>query len=361
MKKNILLVNYSLELGGIERLLLEFCRELNKQDQFTLHMLVFSPLLGIKNEFEKENIHIIVLNKKPGVNFRLVPKIIKLIKELDIDIIHSHAQNTWFYSAIAALITKKPIISTIHSGNYKYQTMQKYRWNLLSLILSFITNKITTVGKHLQQDLLKLGVKQSKIINIYNGINYKKFEINTTKEVENALIIVARLCFQKNHLILFEAINIVRKKIPEIKLYVVGDGELFKELNLYIEKHHLSNNIIMMGQRNDINHLLHSKSIFILPSIIEGLPISLLEAMTSKRAIIASNIPANTEVVTDNQHALIVNPYDSQDIANKITTLYNDKLLQKRLAVHSYEHVKKHFSFHTMTEKYIDLYKEFTK
>jgi len=358
MKKNILFVNYSLGLGGIERLLLELSKKLNIENKYNIFMVVFSSLDGIKSEFENNNINVITLQKKEGLDFTLIFKLKDLIKELNIHLIHSQAQNTWLYSVLAAKLSNIPIISTIHSGTYKYDFKQKIRWNILTFLLSIITNKITTVGKHLEQDFYNLGVRKKKVVTIYNGVDFRKFNSENIEEVENALIIVARLCFQKNHLMLFKAINIAKNSIPDIKLYVVGDGYLQSELEEYINKNKLENNIIMMGKRDDIPFLLSSKSIFILPSIIEGLPISLLEAMSSKRAIIASDIPANTEVITDKTHGLIINPQDKYDIADKIIKLYLDKDLQETLANNAYHRVITEFSFEKMKEKYMALYKE---
>ncbi|MEH6625327.1 MAG: glycosyltransferase [Motiliproteus sp.] len=360
MKKiNVLLINYSLGVGGIEKLLLEFCKNSHKNHtEYKFHIVVFSSLKGIEEEFSKYDVNIISLNKKHGIDFELISKLTKVIEDLNIDIVHSHAQNTWLYGVLASRKTKKPIISTIHSGTYKYGFVKRFRWDLLSFLLSIYTDKIITVGMHLRQDLLRVGVRKKKVVSIHNGVNVEDFSGEHTADVENSLIIVARLCFQKNHMLLFEAINIVMRVIPDIKLYVVGDGELRNILEEYIAENKLEDNIFMLGRRDDISNLLNKKSIFVLPSIIEGLPVSLLEAMSSKKAIIASDIPANREVVSDNRSALFVDPKSSADIANKIIKLYKDKDLQEKLSSQAFIDVKKNFSFDVMTERYIDLYRD---
>jgi glycosyltransferase involved in cell wall biosynthesis len=118
---------------------------------------------------------------------------------------------------------------------------------------------------------------------------------------------------------------------PLIKLVLVGTGSLESQLREYVSKRNIEDKVIFCGVRYDIGRILSSFDIFVLPSYTEGLSTALLEAMASGRAIICSDIPANRELVTHNQEALLVNPYNPEELERAIQLLSNDHLLRLKL------------------------------
>ena len=125
---------------------------------------------------------------------------------------------------------------------------------------------------------------------------------------------IGRLSSEKNLLTLLISFANIHTDDPLIKLVLVGTGPLESQLMEYVSKRNIKNKVIFCGVRYDIDRLLSSFDIFVLPSYTEGLSNALLEAMTSGRAIICSDIPANHELVTHNQEALLVNPYKSEEL-----------------------------------------------
>jgi glycosyltransferase involved in cell wall biosynthesis len=118
---------------------------------------------------------------------------------------------------------------------------------------------------------------------------------------------------------------------PSVKLVLVGTGSLEPELKEYVRRKDLIDKVIFCGIRYDIDTILSSFDIFVLPSYIEGLSTSLLEAMTCGRAIVCSDIPANQQVVTHNREALLFDPHSSQELKTAIVRLIKDEPLRLKL------------------------------
>ena len=118
---------------------------------------------------------------------------------------------------------------------------------------------------------------------------------------------------------------------PLIKLVLVGTGVLEPQLREYANKRGIEDKVIFCGVRYDIDRVLSSFDIFVLPSYTEGLSTALLEAMASGRAIICSDIPANNVLVRHNQEALLVNPYNSEELTSAIKLLSSNDSLRLKL------------------------------
>lgn len=365
MKKNILFVNYSLGIGGIETLLLRHCKYLVDSDSsYFPHFLFFqSAKTNLQNEFEESGINVIGLSKKAGIDIKLVFNIIRKIKENKIDIVHAHNQSTWLYVAIACLITRKPLLVTIHTGVEKFQNKkQQKRWRLLSYFLSFFTTKITTVAEYIKNDLLDIGISKNKIMTVYNGIDVSRFKSKENiGSAKNDFLMVARFFPQKNHIRLISAFKKVNNKFPESKLYLAGIGELMDECKKKVIELNLNDSVIFLGYQNDIGQLLRKYKYYILPSTIEGLSISLLEAMSSKRVIMVSSIDSNMEVITDGYDGFLFDPYDEEDMADCMLRVLSNKDDICKISEQAYHTVSSRFSFNVMMNNYIQLYKQCLK
>ena len=142
---------------------------------------------------------------------------------------------------------------------------------------------------------------------------------------------VGRFSSEKNLVTLLTAFADIAHDDPLIKLVLVGGGILESQLRKYVNERGIEDRVIFCGVRYDIHVILSSFDIFVLPSYIEGLSTALLEAMASGRAIICSDIPSNKELVTHNQEALLVNPYNPEELKRAIQLLSNNESLRFKL------------------------------
>lgn len=360
--QNILFVNYSLGIGGIETLLLEHCKYLNKLNRYKLFFITFETAeTNLKKEYQEQGVTLIELSKKEGIDFSITTSIVNAVRKYKIDFMHAHNQATWLYVAMASIISRKPFLMTIHTGTDKFTKKQEKRWVYFSRLLSYLTPKITTVAKYLEYDLIKIGISKKRILTIHNGIDINRFTEKKSKDAadKSSILMVARFSEQKNHCRLISAMAIVKKHNPEIKLYLAGVGELMGQCKELVRSLDLNDTVIFLGYNSNVKDLLYSKQVYILPSIIEGLSISLLEAMSCKKSIIASAIPSNMEVISDNDTGLLVDPFDENDIADKIIYMFKNDETAQRMGSNAYNSVNKSFTFDLMMNKYISIYDNF--
>lgn len=264
-----------------------------------------------------------------------------------------HAQDTG-YSGLAAVISGKllriPVVisshgirhktleSSIHGGFNKIFLKIEYKLDLFTIKNA---DGIIVINPSLERYFKKIG-DPKKIDFIPIPIKLKNFEFSQTNRDmmrrdlgidENIKVIgfVGRLAPEKNLLTLFTSFANVVQDDPLTKLVVVGTGPEERKLKEYVGKTGIEDKVIFCGVRHDINQVLSGFDVFVLPSYTEGLSTALIEAMTSGRAIICSDIPGNHELVTHNQEALLVNPYHTQELQKTIQLLCTNELLRLEL------------------------------
>jgi glycosyltransferase involved in cell wall biosynthesis len=202
---------------------------------------------------------------------------------------------------------------------------------------------------------------------IQNGVDTKSFnpdrlDYNSIRKelgVENEAILVgyfARITKQKDPMTLLLAFKRIASINRNIKLLIVGDGDLKEEVLGGIKNLGLQNLVFFEGFRQDVPDLLHAIDIYCLPSLWEGLSIGLLEAMAMQKAIIATNVDGTMEVIKNMENGILIKPEDPRQLAQAIVELADDPQLRQRLAHGALTTVQKNFSVERMVDKVKGLY-----
>lgn len=365
----ILYVNYSLNTGGIETLILELARRIDKS-RFSPAVCVFEAGGKLQAEFVKLGIPVYVLQKGKGTDFCLPLKLAKLIKKEKFDLVHTHNQAAWLYGAVAALLSGTKIVHTNHT-TADYHNYHARRWHLIEWVLSLITQKITTVAKSVAEYMINTeGIPARKIEVIYNGVKAELYEQDSGGERQkeelglddNHFIIgnVARLVANKDHRTLISAFKIISGRMPEARLVIAGDGPLKDELRSQIEDLGLQDTVKLLGNRRDIPDLLKIFNLFALSSLREGFPVVLLEAMASGKPVVSSDVDGNTELVIDDETGLIVPPGNPSAMAEAIERLARDRQKTKIMGANGRKRIKALFSFEKMISGYERIYMGFS-
>jgi glycosyltransferase involved in cell wall biosynthesis len=202
---------------------------------------------------------------------------------------------------------------------------------------------------------------------IYNGINLNEHhpDKNLRKEIgipdETALIgFVGRLSIQKGIKYLLESFLFTRKFV-NAHLLIAGTGELEKEIKEFISKNNLDDFVHLLGFREDINNIMNSIDVLLLPSLWEGFGIVLIEAMAAGKPCITTNISSMPEIVEDNISGIIVPPEDSASIAKACIKILSDKELSSRMGREGKKIVKKKFTIEKMADRYEEVFNEVIK
>lgn len=164
----------------------------------------------------------------------------------------------------------------------------------------------------------------------------------------------------KNQLSLIKAVELLLIRTPQIRqqiqLLIVGDGELFAQLNDYIHEHQLVDCVHLLGARNDIAEILKQFDLFVLPSLVEGIALTLLEAMASGLPVIATAVGGNPELIDPGINGLLVPSQNEQQLADSIASYINNPSLCQQQGNAARNKAVAIFSLQTMVENYKALY-----
>jgi len=264
------------------------------------------------------------------------------------DIVHSHHRRITLIFSVFKLIpfVRFKLLHTSHTV-FNYGKLFKYaRCDLL-----------TGVGKNVVGNLIDFfRFKKEKVKLIYNGIEENKGNYLPSKSYY--AVVVARLTLQKGHIYLLKAWEEVIKKIPQAILYVVGGGELKNDLENFVLNHNLSQNVFFIGFYSNPTEWMLKTEFTILPSLLEGLPLSPIEAFSVKRTVVATAVDGTPELVIDKETGLLVPPNNVEKLAKAIIFMFKNPERRKEMAENGYMLFKEKFTINKMLKMYEEIYKQ---
>jgi len=362
---NILYIYITLPVGGAEEVLKLTLQHLDR-GRFYPIVCCMGSQGALGKEIEQMGVEMIVLNRRHKREGRpaAIVAMAKVMKERKVQIVHTHMYHGNTYGRIAALIAGVPvIISTVHTIN----SHRGFKRHLLNRLLSRYTDRIIAVSKAVRRDLIEQDhIPKDKIALLYNGIDYKRFQSSISKEeakkrlgfMESEFIIgtVGRLEPPKGQRYLLEAASDLLKEFPQIRLLLIGDGKLRRTLEDHGNQLGLQGKQTYLGIRRDIPQILRAMDIFVLPSIREGLPIALLEAMASGCPCIASAVGGVPEVIEEQRSGLLVSPADTQGLKKALKKILSDRSFGALLGKAGMEKIRKIFNQDIIVRMLEDIY-----
>ncbi len=358
MKKiKIIYIIPALDFGGAERIIVDIIKNLN-QEKFIVKIICMkrSGFWGI--ELKNYGISLILLGQKNGTSLTSLIRLIKILKQENPDIVHTHLFGADFYGSIAARLAGiKYVVSTEHNLNYSEGKIK----SIIKIFISKLFNNIIVVSGAVKIYIMKnYFVKAEKILIIYNGIDVNKFSQslnvnNQVKKNKNIIIgSIGRLVKQKGFEYLIKAID--KLSDQNIECLIAGDGESKFLLQEKIKKLGLENKVKLLGWQKDIKSFLNKIDIFVLPSLWEGFGIVILEAGLFKVPVIASRVDGIVEIIEDKKDGLLVTSANSDELAEKIKYLLKNEKFKKELANNLYIKVKNNFIIQKIIIQYEQYY-----
>ena len=363
--KNILHLSETSEPGGSETVLANIAANINSKNYRSYACLLeigWLPdrldELGIENR--------IIPNNRPYDPVFLY-KLIRLIREKKIALIHAHEFMMNVYGSIAGRLTGIPMIGTLHGKVYIGEKRTRIYAYKLALALC---SRMIVVSEDLRAFFLEtLGIgDRGKILTIYNGIDqslYKYTEsgnqLRIDLEISSDSVVVGSVgsVFEvKGFPYLLEGLKDVSEKAPNVVLLIVGEGNQSQILSEKAKALGIEDRVRFLGFRKDIPSILSIFDIYVCSSLSEGLSLSILEAMAVSRPIIATDVGGNPELVADGENGFLVSPKNPQALADKILYLLRNKDEGREMGEYSRRIVENRFSQSTMIENYENLYAE---
>lgn len=361
---NVLHIVLGLEIGGLEKFVLDLVRDCQKHVAPQILCLQKKGSLGE----EISGVPILELHASDGFKFSSVLDVARIIKKSNVDIIHTHNPAPHFYGALAGFLTGVPVLNTKHGRNYP-GSRKKVFLNRLSTVL---TSKVVPVS-HEAADVCRSieKIHEKKIHPIWNGVDVGTFSPgNGDKRLlatlgmsqdDQVVGIVARLSPEKNHSCLLRAFAKVKNDLEGGRLLVVGDGVLRGQLESEAKSLGIGDRVVFAGSRHDVPGLLRECDIFALSSKTEGLPLTVLEAMACGLPVVATDVGGISEAVLDGETGFLVSSDDCIAMGSSLKALLKDAVLRRKMGAAGRKRVEKYFDSRMTAQRYVDLYRAVLK
>jgi len=323
-----------------------------------------NPHLEVIDEAKKLGLKTIVFGCAGKFDFRTIFAIRQFIKTNKIDILHTHNYKSDIFGFLVVKLIPVRWVATNHNWLGSNSRLKLYE-QLDALILRH-AYAVVAVSKKVEEDVVHKDVKWERVNVIENGVDLARFRRAAVSnefrkslgvsEADRVVAIVGRLSPEKGHEILLKAAAQISQRMKDVKFLIVGDGPLMASLKAEAAKLNLSNNVIFAGIRQDMPSIYSLSDILVNASTIEGLPMTILEAMAAQVPVVATKVGGIPDLIEDNKTGVLVDSGNAEGLAEKIQLLLDDKPKREAIAQAAYQLVVSRYSVERMAAEYRKLY-----
>jgi glycosyltransferase involved in cell wall biosynthesis len=327
-----------LDMGGMEKLLIEFARHADRK-QFSLHFISLSGRGVLADEIEALGWQVTSLDDRQGLRPGLVLRLARLFRTLGADVVHTHNTRPLLYAGPAArLAGVKRVLHTRHGTRFGAPR----RVTALFRLACMTTDVVVCVSADSARIAASEGIDPKKIRTLLNGIDLTRFR-QAAPESDGPVVAIGRLSPEKDFATLIRAAEIVTRRDPTFRLVIAGDGPCAEELRRLVVDLKLESAVQLLGQVRDIPSLLAGGSAFVLSSITEGVSLTILEAMAAGLPVVATRVGGNPEVVVDGITGTLVNPSDPKGLASALEEMWSKADRRQTMGLAGRDRVERHF------------------
>jgi len=352
---------------GAENMIVQLCRALKG--------LGCTPILGVFDNRHKPNTVVAEVAERRGLQVKLfecrgrldrklVRDLVNFIQAESIQLVHTHGYKANIYGYLAARRARVAAVATCH--NWPGKTLRLRFYSLLDRLTLRRFDFVGAVSETVLRSLMEFGVPADKIAWIDNGVDVLEF--SETKRVlperpgrskERLVGIVGRLAPEKGIVFLLQAARGIVAAIPQTCFIFAGDGPDRQRLIELARDMGIEKNTLFPGWLSDLSEFYASLEILVLPSLNEGMPLAVLEAMSAKKPVIASRVGAIPKAVIHGETGLLVEPGDVAGLEAAMLRLLQNPTLANEMGTKGFERVQDNFSYVQMGKKYLDVYQKF--
>ena len=352
-----------MDIGGTEQVIRQIVTACSRMRYESSILCVDGTIGQIGRSMQSDGFSVVSISRGSGFDRRAVAALRSYIRDNEIDVLHCHQYTPFCYGAFAALLLGIKVIFTEHGRFHPDRFSWKRR--LVNQLVHRLADNITCISNATRLALDHYEwIPKKRIQVIYNGV--ATLEQDTKDKAirrklgitDTALVLgtISRFDPIKNQLMMLNALCEVRKTNPDCVLIMAGDGPERKNLESKAQELNIHNSVYFTGFITDIAAHLNTIDIFLLTSFSEGTSMTLLEAMSVGKVVIATAVGGNVEVVTDNISGILIPSDDTDALVDNLNRLKKSPLEMQRLSRGAMQAYSEKFSVEMMANQYEELY-----
>lgn len=360
-------------ISGAERhllLLLHGLRQAGADARLIILVEPNHPMEEMLHDAQERGIPVRRITIGRDYDLGLPSRLRRALREIQPDLVHTHLIHADVFGWLAAKLSGvKTVISSRHNDDqFRYHAL----WRRVSTMLWKVTSAGIAISAAIKDFTIDIeGAPADKLNLVHYGMEYRWISDGELKAARNdlrdelgiapdtlVLGMVCRIVEQKGIAYALCAFQRIHDNFPHARLVIVGDGELMRRLKIKSCELGIYERIHWLGWRSDAADLIAAFDILLLPSLWEGFGLVLLEAMSRRVPVIASNVSAIPEVVVDGQTGILTAPRDVPALANAMSRLLNDRALRQHMGLLGAARLEEHFSIERMVNGTLAVYRK---
>lgn len=361
-------VIHALGVGGAEVLVDVLVRQMNSE--FRSVVAVLDEIGDIGHRLQADGFVVEHLHRQPGIDRGCARRLNAFAARENVALLHAHQYTPFFQAMLSrGLLGRRPVLFTEHGRHFPDLPSKKRA--LVNRCLLRKRDRLVGVGESVRQALIhNEGLPAKRVEVVYNGVDLKALATPAPHarqclrqqlgyaQKHFVAIQVARLHSLKDHQTALHAIDIARQQNPDVRLLIVGEGDQRAAIEDTIATRKLQQHVTLTGERSDIADLLATADAFLMSSISEGIPLTIIEAMAAGLPVVSTAVGGIPEMIQHGQSGFLAASGDAKALAEGLLNLRASADLRQRIAEKGRRIAEVKFSQSSMLRGYQDLYQE---
>lgn len=326
---------------------------------FTFNIVVICPSGWLFDELTKVNCTVIKYNR-----LTILFTVLNVIKNHNISLVNTQLLEAAFLASIIRTLKKFNLFVTINN-KIIYDNLGFVKKTLYPIVYRIINKKciaFTPKSESLKNELIELGIDNEKIFTIYNGISLSDFKFNERFSIHKndiAIGMIGRLTYQKGHEYGLMALPEIKKHFPNVKLLIAGSGEQEKYLKYRCKALGLKkSDVEFLGYITDLKSFYNKINILLFPSLWEGFPNTILEAIASGIPVVSTEVNGVSEI--DLNNIIFINKQDPVDISIKVIDILNGCYCLEKMRFQAFYNIKANYEIQKVVADIENIYRKVT-
>ncbi|MFK7992841.1 MAG: glycosyltransferase [Granulosicoccus sp.] len=359
--RRLMFVIEALTVGGAERMVVDLANEFSRRGDIVSVVCLSS--IGELAESLSDDVSLHLLNKKPGVDLRVIGRLRKIVLQQRVEVVNSHLWTANLWTRLALYRHSIPVVITEHNRDVWKRLHNK----LIDRVLSYFTARLIAVSEDTASFYrYDVGINGKLVCVVNNGVDTQRYasgrgeflRCHLASELELLVGTVGRLAVQKNHLRLVQAAAILKAQGLPVRIVIAGDGPEREAIEACITEHDVAEYVNLLGERSDIPDLLAALDVFVLSSDREGYPLAALEAQSAGTPVVLTNAGGCADAISQSASGcggLLVDK-TPEAIATAIAELAMDRQRLLSMGEFACKHASQHFDKRTMIDRYSEIF-----